>query len=64
MDERGECILQEGVFWSTGGQYSLMGYYILITISSQRHIRQVLMSYDSSTEYYLQLFGSFNMLDS
>ena len=34
VDEGGECILQEGAFWTTGGQHSLMGYYILFTITS------------------------------
>ena len=34
VDEGGECILQEGGFWSTGGQHTLIGYYMLFTFTS------------------------------
>ena len=31
----GDCILGEGVFWSTGGQHCLVGYYILVNITKK-----------------------------
>ena len=60
----GDCILGEGVFWSTGGQHCLMGYYVLVNITNKRCIQQVSLSDDTGKGCFLQLRGSFNVLGS